>query len=136
LGEQRVVTLGNGSRLSLNTETQVHVEFSSTQRSVGVDDGEALFEVAKAASRPFIVRAGGSEVVALGTVFSVRLSRPIAELGDSLAVTLVEGRVIVRAAAPAAHGLAPAQPISLVAGDRVRLTQTGRRRREGGRPAH
>jgi len=39
---------------------------------VTVEEGEALFEVAKDPHRPFVVRAGGSEVRAQGTVFSVR----------------------------------------------------------------
>ena len=126
VGEQRVVMLSDGSRLSLNTGTRVQVEFSSAQRTVDVDGGEALFEVAKDAGRPFVVRAGGSEVLALGTVFSVRLSGRTADAGDSLAVTLVEGSVTVRAAAGVSHGLAPPQPVSLAAGDRVSLTRTAR----------
>jgi transmembrane sensor len=130
VGEQRVVMLSDGSRLSLNTGTRVQVEFSSAQRTVDVDGGEALFEVAKDAGRPFVVRAGGSEVLALGTVFSVRLSGRTADAGDSLAVTLVEGSVTVRAAAGVSHGLAPPQPVSLAAGDRVMLARTARAERE------
>ncbi len=123
VGEQRVVMLSDGSRLSLNTGTRVRVEFSSQQRTVGVNVGEALFEVAKDAGRPFVVRAGGAEVVAVGTVFSVRFGGQTADAGDSLAVTLVEGSVTVRAAAGVSHGLAPSQPVSMAAGDRVRLAQ-------------
>lgn len=123
VGEQRVVMLRDGSRMSLNTGTRVRVEFSSAQRTVGVDDGEALFEVAKDASRPFVVRVGGSEVVALGTVFSVRLTEHSEALADSLAVTLIEGRVTVRAASEGDHRLAPAQPLSMAAGERVRFAE-------------
>lgn len=123
LGEQRMVMLPDGSRMSLNTSTRVRVEFSSSWRNVGVDKGEALFEVAKDAGRPFVVRASGSEVVALGTVFLVRLGVDFPEAADSLAVTLIEGSVIVRATEEVARGLAPTQPISMAAGDRVRLAE-------------
>ena len=74
VGEQQMVVLRDGTRMSLNTATRVWVELASAQRTASVDSGEALFEVAKDAHRPFVVRAGGSEVVAVGTVFSVRLA--------------------------------------------------------------
>lgn len=123
VGEQRIVMLRDGSRMSLNTGTRVRVEFGSAHRNIGVDGGEALFEVAKDSSRPFVVRVGGTEVVALGTVFSVRFTEKAEEVGDSLAVTLIEGRVTVRVASEVAVGLAPAQPLSLAAGERVRLAE-------------
>ncbi len=126
VGEQRVVMLSDGSRMSLNTGTRVHVEFSSAQRTVGVDGGEVLFEVANDAHRPFVVRAGDAEVLALGTIFAVRLSGRTADAGDSLALTLVEGSVSVRATAGTSHGLASSPPVLLTPGDRVMLTRTAR----------
>lgn len=123
VGEQRIVMLLDGSRMSLNTGTRVRVEFAPGQRTVSVEGGEALFEVAEDPSRPFVVRAGGSEVVAIGTVFSVRLTGASDAVGESLAVTLIEGSVMVRAAAEVAHGLAPTQPLPMAAGDRVRLAE-------------
>lgn len=123
VGEQRIVMLRDGSRMSLNTGTRVRVEFASGLRTVGVDEGEALFEVAKDPTRPFVVRAGGSEVVAIGTVFSVRLAGASDAVGESLAVTLVEGSVKVRAVEEVGHGVAPTQSLSMAAGDRVRLTE-------------
>ena len=112
VGEQRLVVLDDGSRMTLNTNTRVHVSLGSKQRSVEVQQGEALFEVAKDPQRPFVVHAGGSEVVAVGTVFAVRLAQggysgnqgdhgdlgdPGARLPDALTVMLVEGRVSLRA---------------------------------------
>jgi transmembrane sensor len=123
VGEQRIVVLRDGSRMSLNTGTRVRVEFASAQRTVGIDGGEALFEVAKEASRPFVVRVGGSEVVALGSVFSVRFTGKTKDVGDLVAVTLIEGRVTVRAASEVAHGLAPPQPLSMTAGERVQIAE-------------
>lgn len=90
-GEQRVVALEDGSRLHLNTETTVHVRYNAKARNLVLTSGEALFSVAKNKARPFIVSAGGVVVTATGTRFDVTLRNKRA------AVTLVEGRVSVRA---------------------------------------
>jgi transmembrane sensor len=90
VGEQRVVRLEDGSRVSLNSRTAVAARFTSSERRVTLESGEAYFEVAHDASRPFIVVAAGHVVTALGTTFLVRQD------GDNhTAVTLVEGRVAV-----------------------------------------
>lgn len=121
VGEQRVMVLDDGSRLSLNTRSRVRVDMDSRRRTVDVDEGEALFEVAKDPSRPFVVRVAGSEVVAHGTVFSVRWMPDRAEAGRALDVTLIEGQVTVQAEPGKAGGLAPAAPVEMQPGDRVRL---------------
>jgi transmembrane sensor len=124
VGEQQMVLLADGTRMSLNTATRVTVELAPSQRTVRLKGGEALFEVAKDAHRPFVVQAAGSEVVAVGTVFSVRLTPDETRVGDALAVTLVEGRVTVRPAPDGAQkGDSPAEPLQLQAGDRVRLSE-------------
>ena len=123
VGEQRLVVLQDGTRMSLNTATRVRVELARSQRIVKVDGGEALFEVAKDASRPFVVQAAGTDVVATGTAFVVRLTPGSQGVGDALAVTLVEGQVVVRAAVDGAAGSALVSPVVMAAGDRVRLRQ-------------
>ena len=124
IGEQRVVVLDDSTRMSLNTATRVRVKLASAQRRVKVESGEVLFEVAKDARRPFVVLAAGSEVVAAGTVFSVRLTTHERSVDDALAITLVEGRVTVRAATEEhANGSAPERPLDLLPGDRVRLSE-------------
>lgn len=126
VGEAQTVMLDDGTRMSLNTDTRVRVVFSAKQRTVNIGAGEAAFEVAKDAQRPFVVRAGGSEVVALGTVFSVRLTTPGPNIGESLSVTLVEGKVSVRAAAGAGAGeVAPERPLVMNPGERIRLAKVG-----------
>ena len=120
VGEQRLVVLEDGSRMLLNTDTRLRVDFSASQRTVEVRSGEAFFEVSKDARRPFVVRIAGSEVVAVGTAFSVRYA-PAAHAAGELAVTLVEGRVNVRAAGKPGDVLAPEQPVWMKAGDRLLL---------------
>jgi transmembrane sensor len=70
-GEKRVVTLADGSIVTLNTATRLQVSFSNTERLIRLVEGEALFDVAKDASRPFIVLAGDADVRAIGTSFTV-----------------------------------------------------------------
>lgn len=130
VGEQRTVMLDDGSRMLLNTDTRVQVDFDARQRTVDVRAGEALFEVAKDRARPFVVRVAGSEVVAVGTAFSVRYGARVPSAPSELTVTLIEGLVNVRPAANGGLGTtAPAAAISMKAGDRLRLSQ-----RTGGAP--
>jgi transmembrane sensor len=72
LGEMKVAPLADGSVISLNTDTRVQVRYSRHAREVRLDRGEALFDVATDASRPFRVRAGDAEMSAVGASFSVR----------------------------------------------------------------
>ncbi len=119
VGEQQLVVLEDGSRLSLNTDSRVRVRMDSSRRNVNLDSGEALFEVAKDPRRPFVLRVAGSEVVALGTVFSVRLEAGRARAGETVSVTLVEGRVTVSSIAQRSDG-EPAWALPMKPGDRVR----------------
>lgn len=122
VGEQRVVMLEDGTRMILNTDTRLRVSFGNRQRTVNVNSGEAIFEVAKDSARPFVVRVAGSEVVAVGTAFSVRYGAAVANAPREVAVTLIEGQVSVRAV-PGAGGadIAPASAILMKPGERLRL---------------
>lgn len=72
LGEVRRVPLKDGSLMTINTASTVRVDLHTDIRSVAVDHGEAWFDVAKDAARPFVVQAGDMRVRAVGTAFSVR----------------------------------------------------------------
>lgn len=101
-GERRVVRLPDGTRMTLNTDTAVALAYTPGSRLVRLTRGQALFEVAKDASRPFTVEAAGRRVTALGTVFEVRLDP------GRMKVVLVEGRVVVDRASATAGPLDPA----------------------------
>jgi transmembrane sensor len=92
VGEQRVVQLADGSSIRLDTGSAVRVRFERGERRVSLEEGQAMFTVAPDASRPFVVSAGDTRVVAIGTVFDVRRQ------GDGVSVTLVSGAVDVSAA--------------------------------------
>jgi transmembrane sensor len=89
IGEQRLVRLDDGSRITLNSATRIRLAFSSAERRVNLEEGEALFEVSGNPKRPFSVVAGNRKVVALGTSFVVRRDQ------RHTAVTLVEGKVAI-----------------------------------------
>lgn len=71
-GERRTLTLADGSRLSLDARTVVDILFDGLQRRVLLHQGAVQVDVAKDASRPFIVDSGDGTVRALGTQFMVR----------------------------------------------------------------
>lgn len=87
VGGLESVPLADGSRVTLNTDSQMRVALSDSTRSVDLDRGEAYFEVAKDPTRPFVVNAGRKRVVAVGTQFSVFRE------GDDIRVTVAEGTV-------------------------------------------
>jgi len=126
VGEQRLVVLRDGTRMSLNTSTRVRVDLGRAQRTVYVEGGEALFEVAKDASRPFIVKAAGSEVRATGTAFVVRYMPALAGSQEALDITLVEGRVVVRGAAEGSAFSEFESPVAMVPGERLRVAGRSR----------
>jgi len=101
------VALADGSHLILDTGSRVSVRFTGERRTVALTQGQAMFEVARDAGRPFVVRAGDTEVTALGTRFDVRRS------GAGARVILVEGRVAVRkpAASDTRWSLSPGQQL-------------------------
>ncbi len=89
VGGFQQLPLADGSRVDLNTDTTLGVAFSDEERRVKLGRGEAFFNVAKDAARPFVVQAGKYRVVAVGTAFSVRLD------GDKVDVKVTDGRVRV-----------------------------------------
>jgi transmembrane sensor len=107
VGEQRLVTLEDGTRLRLDTDSRVKVRLGDHERDVELLRGRAFFDVAHDTSRPFIVHADGTAVRALGTRFDVRLT------GNAVKVTLVEGSVeVTQADRPKAWRLAPGETLS------------------------
>jgi transmembrane sensor len=73
IGQMREVVLADGSIVSLNTNSEISVQFSKQARNVSLLRGEAVFDVAKNKRRPFIVSAGDTRVRAVGTSFMVSL---------------------------------------------------------------
>jgi transmembrane sensor len=117
-GEQRIATLEDGSRIALNTGSEVDVRYDADRRAVRLEHGEAMFEVAHDADRPFVVTAGDKRVRAVGTIFIVRRE------GADVTVTLIEGKVAVTDTSRADGPRTP-PPTYLTPGDRLTASATG-----------
>lgn len=72
-GQRSTVILTDGSQIDLSTATALAVDFSASQRRIRLLEGEAWFQVAPDAQRPFMVEAAGGTTTALGTAFAVAL---------------------------------------------------------------
>lgn len=122
-GEQRSITLADGSTLEMNARSRVRVRYSEHERTVELLAGQVLFQVAKDKQRPFVVHSDDVQVRAVGTQFDVY------KKATGTIVTVVEGRVAVSSALTEQHaGEAPqlpaasnAGPIQLSAGQQVSL---------------
>ncbi len=103
-GENRDVLLSDGSVVTAGAQSVLWATLTDDSREVTLERGEAFFRVAKDPARPFIVKAGATTVVAVGTAFNVRRT------GDRVVVGVSEGTVKVDARVPAAQSVAPLQP--------------------------
>ncbi len=97
IGQYKTITLDDGSQVKLNTDSQIEVLFSDTERKIRLVKGEAWFDVAHDKTKPFLVYAGSGLIRAVGTAFAVQL------LKDNVEVTVTEGRVELAAYAEAAQ---------------------------------
>ena len=113
VGEQRSQELEDGSIVALNVMTRARYDINARERTVYLNAGEAAFVVRKDAERPFLVRAGGYEVRAVGTAFNVR-SRD-----RNLDVAVKEGVVEVRRLS------GEGKPVLLRAGQRLQIKDAG-----------
>ncbi len=80
VGEYHTITLADGTDVSLNTDSQIEVDFNDEERRVRLIHGEALFEVASNPKRPFVVYSDTAIAEAVGTSFVVRLREAVTEL--------------------------------------------------------
>jgi transmembrane sensor len=113
LGEQRSIVLGDGSIVTLNTLSEATVRFDRSSRKVTLLAGEALFDVARDAERPFIVETGTLSLSVIGTKFSVYRKK------TSTRVAVVDGVV------SAVSSTSPDQPLIVRAGEGAVATAQG-----------
>jgi transmembrane sensor len=89
VGEQRTVSLADGSLAHLDTDSAIAFAESARERRLTLLRGRAEFIVAHAPARPFRVVAGDVRVTALGTTFVVR------RLDHEIGVSVIESGVVV-----------------------------------------
>jgi transmembrane sensor len=88
-GEIRRLPLADGSVAMINSDSDLRIVLASDSRNIGLDHGQAWFEVAKDRTRPFVVDAGIAQARAVGTAFSVVRGK------DGVQVAVTEGVVAV-----------------------------------------
>lgn len=86
--------LEDGTVVELNRGATITVAYAPAERRVVLERGEAHFAVQRDAARPFVVRAGGIDVRAVGTAFNVRVETTAVE------VLVTEGSVELAAVPP------------------------------------
>jgi transmembrane sensor len=128
IGEERTVNLADGSVIYLNSQSKIQVVLTDSSRDIRLE-GEALFEVAHDATRPFRVHTREAMVRAVGTQFNVATRR------DGTQVAVIEGKVHVssdRGAVPRIADMFGAKPrssarapMALAAGQAARVLPTG-----------
>jgi transmembrane sensor len=98
VGQQRELTLADGSKITLNTDTAIDVLFDANQRLIHLREGEILVQTAPDISpmaRPFLVSTRQGRMQALGTRFTVRELQPrthLVVLEGAVKVELAENR--------------------------------------------
>ncbi len=70
-GQRETVTLTDGSRIELGSNTLISVREGWGQRAVTLERGNAFFTVTPNKEKPFVINVGTSTVTVLGTAFSV-----------------------------------------------------------------
>lgn len=89
VGQIRTIRLDDGTDVILGGATSIHTSFTADVRRIVMSDGEALFHVAKDASRPFIVDTPNGSAQAVGTAFNVHRGP------DDTTIAVLEGTVQV-----------------------------------------
>ena len=116
IGEQQTIELDDGSVITLNTGGQLLVDYGESARRILLERGEAYFEVADEAQRPFMVDLGTHAVTAVGTAFNIRKDP------ERYQVAVIEGAVAFHAVMDDAN--ASASPVS-IAGPGPRRVEAG-----------
>ncbi|WP_341316431.1 FecR family protein [Paraburkholderia sp. IMGN_8] len=115
VGERRTLTLADGTRVTLNTDSAIEIRFSSTERRVHLLRGEIMVATGHSDAggplRPFVVETAQGRLQPLGTRFAVRQQSALSR------IDVFEGAVRINPFD--AHGAAPI----MHAGERARFTR-------------
>ncbi len=105
-GARYEIQLSDGTKVWMNSVSQLEypLAFGKSQRRIKLT-GEAFFEVAKDATRPFIIDANGYEIKVLGTSFNVS----VYPADTYMETTLVNGAVEITGKGGKVISLKPAQ---------------------------
>ncbi len=112
-GQQKTVSLEDGTNIEMNVGTRLKVCLFKTQRQVIMQSGEAFFDVSTDTDRPFMITTPQARVNVLGTAFNLKNRHGL------FALKVARGKVRVTARAKAADS------VLLLPGQSVRVTAAG-----------
>ncbi|MCC8171674.1 MAG: FecR domain-containing protein [Parabacteroides sp.] len=122
-GKKAELALSDGTRMHVNAGSRViyPAVFGKKTREIAIE-GEVFLEVAKDATRPFVVKVNGFDVKVLGTTFNICAYKTDKEAS----VVLVEGKVEVKTARNETVELNPNQLVTITpSGTRCKEVEVG-----------
>ncbi len=124
IGEQKNVTLEDGSVITLNTGTEIRVRLADERREVILRRGEAYFSVAPNPVAPFTVNLGSRSVTVLGTEFNIFKSP------EKFTLSVLEGAVAIHDRED--EVLSEAPKLQVPSGEKRHIFEPGQFRVEAG----
>jgi transmembrane sensor len=112
IGGHLTLSLADGSKIDLNTDTVLSISESQGKRLATLEKGEAYFQIRHDEAHPFILSVSNHRITDLGTEFLVR------DAGARVQVALIEGR----AQFESANASASIEATDLVPGDVITAT--------------
>jgi len=90
VGQHSTIDLVDGSVLTLNTNSLVEVNYSTSQRLITLIKGEIFIDVAHDSNRPLSVIVNGTVFQAIGTAFNVKKS-----FDENIELLVTDGEVMI-----------------------------------------
>lgn len=113
-GQWETRTLSDGTRITLDSASAVNLRYDPQRRVIELVRGEILVDVARDATRPFLVETEHGSIRALGTRFVVERQ------AEATVLSMIESSVSVQTAAQRVAGVSEA--VEVAAGQRLRIT--------------
>lgn len=110
--QRDTVTLADGSKIMLDSSTELRVRDRAHMRDLELVRGQARFQIVHDPAQPLYVHAGSEKIIDIGTDFNI--DRP----GHAVVVTLIEGRVAV------ANEQVHSKPVELRPGEQLSASAT------------
>ena len=117
VGEQKHVILSDGSRLFLDTNSRVDVDFGKDLRAAELRYGRTNFRVVADSWRPFIINASNSRIAATASTLDVRRD------GAQVSVLVIQGAAEIQRPAFPATKLAGGERFVMLANEEGRIDQ-------------
>lgn len=117
VGQIKSQELEDGTKLTINSGSEIEIIYYRNQRLVKLYRGEAIFEVTRDESRPFVVDSGKAKITVLGTRFAVN------RLQSLVRISVDHGSVKVES--QSTQGNANGAPLILKGGDVAQIDNSG-----------